>query len=400
MAIQSASGMTHSLGLQTLVSTTPASSFQLPAKLNFFLDVQAMPIALPPLSATPLKMTSGYLQQVHLGADVVDIQDVIYGTHSITEPPLVALLRSPAVLRLAGVCQHGMTGMFGYTPKVTRMEHSIGAMLLVRIVGGSIEAQAAALLHDISHTALSHVADNAFPSNGSYHEIHKSRYVATTTLPELLEAHGLPQRVLDEEQYPLVEQDPPRLCADRLDYGIRDALAFERLSVAESHAVVSSLAAYPSPSDPKRLLVLREPEAALALARAYTACDRYVWSSPDQVDMYCKAGSLIREAVNSGRIPEDKLWEEDDAFWERLRAATDDAGRITMAELEKGPAKAVDARLASKAKVRTIDPDIWLADGSVTPLSGVRSEWREERQAYIQSRRALLEQPQVAPAAA
>ena len=35
-------------------------------------------------------------------------------------------------------------------------------MLLVRKAGGSAEAQAAALLHDIAHTALSHVVDGVF----------------------------------------------------------------------------------------------------------------------------------------------------------------------------------------------------------------------------------------------
>lgn len=35
-------------------------------------------------------------------------------------------------------------------------------MLLVRSAGGSVEAQASALLHDIAHTALSHVIDGVF----------------------------------------------------------------------------------------------------------------------------------------------------------------------------------------------------------------------------------------------
>lgn len=322
--------------------------------------------------------------------DSVEVHDEIYGSHTITQPSLVALLKSPAVLRLAGVCQHGMTAVFGHTPRVTRLEHSIGALLLVRMVGGSIEEQAAALLHDISHTALSHVADAAFPEDGSYHETHKHRYVETTTLPALLSSFDLPLQVLEEEEYPLVEQDPPRLCADRLDYGIRDAVAFKKLSLNDARTVVASLAAFPSPSDPRRLLTLKDPDIALALARAYTACDKDVWSSPDQVDMYGKAGALIRDAIDSGRLPEQKLWEEDDAFWASLRLATDDAGKLIMAELELGPTEAADKRLASRAKVRTIDPDIWRADNAALPLSSLRPEWKEEREAYIEARQSLL----------
>jgi hypothetical protein len=35
---------------------------------------------------------------------------------------------------------------------VTRYEHSVGAMLAVRRLGGNLEAQASALLHDVAHT--------------------------------------------------------------------------------------------------------------------------------------------------------------------------------------------------------------------------------------------------------
>ena len=113
------------------------------------------------------------------------VNDRIYGSFAITEvfslktittcictdvcvcavqPVLIDLLHSEPIDRLRSVLQHGITGLIGLTPQpaVTRYEHSVGAMLLVRAAGGSIEAQASALLHDIAHTALSHVIDGVF----------------------------------------------------------------------------------------------------------------------------------------------------------------------------------------------------------------------------------------------
>jgi ankyrin repeat protein len=46
----------------------------------------------------------------------------------------------------------------GSTPRVTRLEHSVGVTKLLQIVGDTIEEQIATLLDHISHTVFSHEA--------------------------------------------------------------------------------------------------------------------------------------------------------------------------------------------------------------------------------------------------
>lgn len=84
----------------------------------------------------------------------MDYQDDVYGTILIEEPVLLDLLESAALRRLRGVLQHGISALIGITQPVTRFEHSVGAMLLVRRLGGKLPEQIAALLHDVSHTAF------------------------------------------------------------------------------------------------------------------------------------------------------------------------------------------------------------------------------------------------------
>jgi HD superfamily phosphohydrolase len=62
-------------------------------------------------------------------------QDAVYGTVNITEPVLLDLMVSAAMQRLKGVQQHGISSLIGITQPVTRFEHSLGAMLLVRRLG-------------------------------------------------------------------------------------------------------------------------------------------------------------------------------------------------------------------------------------------------------------------------
>lgn len=80
-----------------------------------------------------------------------------------------------------------MFGFPGTDSPLTRYEHSVGAMLLVRRAGGSVEAQAAGLLHDVAHTALSHVADNVFEY--VVHEDDKMEYLESTNVLDILDKH-------------------------------------------------------------------------------------------------------------------------------------------------------------------------------------------------------------------
>src|ERR1700733_6161088 len=106
--------------------------------------------------------------------------DSIYGRETIVDPVLLDLLDSTAVRRLRGVLQHGVTALLEITKPITRFEHSVGVMLLVRRAGGDLKEQVAALLHDVSHTAFSHVIDHVFHDQGtqSYHEQKKEWWIA------------------------------------------------------------------------------------------------------------------------------------------------------------------------------------------------------------------------------
>ncbi|OOQ84063.1 phosphoribosyl-aminoimidazole-succinocarboxamide synthase [Penicillium brasilianum] len=344
------------------------------------------------------QVETGVFQTIEtVNKDKLIIRDKLYGEHIITEPVLIDLLQSVELSRLKGVCQHGVTALLGFGPRVTRFEHSVGAFLLVRKVGASVEEQVAALLHDISHTSLSHVVDYALsqPGEDSYHEVHKSRYLKTTQLPEILTRHGFGDlKALDEELFPLVEQPSPHLCADRLDYSLRDALAFDKFSLKYIQEVFHSLKAVPHSTSPNRILALEDPQLALALARSYLATDRDVWSNRSHANIYKRTGRVIKELVQSGRVKEEALWKlSDEDFWALLRR---EAPPEILRELDKLETEGLPdentLQLPRETKIRTLDPDICQeAQAEPLPLSVVLPEWAAERQQYIVSRESTRE---------
>jgi HD superfamily phosphohydrolase len=308
--------------------------------------------------------------------------DEIYGPESITEPVLLDLLESQAIGRLRGVLQHGVTALLGVTKPITRFQHSVGVMLLVRRVGGGIKEQVAALLHDVSHTAFSHVIDHVFHDQGtqSYHERQKAWWIERTDAPTVLARHGYDWHdFLDDEPFPLLEQPLPRLCADRLDYFLRDGSA---LGVMSDTEVASTL----------KHLVVREGRMAVddiaiaqLLGERFMAADDSSWSNPAELVLYELTARAIRAALERRVFTEEALWGTDESLWDRLRKSSDAEVMRWVGLTERRPGFVTDTvapTICIRPKVRAIDPDVATTDG-LRPLSEIDESFRRRREDYV-----------------
>lgn len=325
----------------------------------------------------------------------------VWGEEVIQEPVLIELIRHEAVQRLKTVLQHGITGLIDLTARrVTRYEHSVGAMLAVRRLGGSVEEQASALLHDVAHTALSHVADTAF--GYVVHEVDKLSYLNTTTIPAILERHfGDAEHVLEETNYSLLERDAPKLCADRLDYGLRDCHAFGLMTDEQVATAKAALVAVNGE------ICMRNLAAARILAYAYMEADKMAWASALHGVLYEMAAGVIRLAVDRGIITKADLWKHGDAsFWQLLLSSSDPdvaaAARrvrpdVIITDLTPTPAdmepergvfavsyEAHELCVLRPLKFRTIDPDVVIAPGVTKRLSELDEGYRQARADYIE----------------
>jgi uncharacterized protein len=327
----------------------------------------------------------------------MDYHDAVYGDVTIEEPLLLELLASDALQRLRGVLQHGVTALVGITRPVTRFEHSVGAMLLVRQLGGSLEEQSAALLHDVSHTAFSHVIDYVFANHEaqSYHDQQKERFVAQTDLPELIGRHGYNWRdLLDESTFALLEQPAPRLCADRLDYFLRDSLDLKLATPAAVRGALHSLAVH------EGRIVCDDFDCARWLAETYLAADEASWANFREVGLYELAAQAIRRALELGSVTETDLWQEDAALWQRLQQTDDIALQQSLRLVNAATRFVWDAEQPTfqvSTKLRTIDPDVLLPGGSVRPLSQLDAAYARRRDAYLSQRTGLWSVRVIAP---
>ncbi len=312
----------------------------------------------------------------------MEITDRIYGSVRLDEPVLWAIIQSQAMQRLGGVLQHGITGLIGITRDTSRLEHCLGAMILVRKLDASLDEQIAAVLHDVSHTAFSHVIDYVFGSHESqgYHEEKKESYLAQTDIPALLAQYGYDWHTfLHEEDFSLLEQPSPALCADRLDYFLRDAFdlglaSAEQIQVGLKHLVVQ-----------EGKIVVDNLEAALWFGRTYMAADQASWANFREVGLYELAARVIRTGLQQGILTEADLWTTDREAWGKLCASNDPELHRLIEPVSKHTRFVWDAENPTfrvSTKLRTIDPGVWL-DHTLQPLSSLDENFARERQDYL-----------------
>ena len=328
----------------------------------------------------------------------MEYRDDVYGSQRIEEPVLLALIDSAPMRRLRGVLQHGITALIGITRPVTRFEHSVGVMLLARRLGAPLPEQIAALLHDVSHTAFSHVIDYVFQGHDSqsYHDEVKEAYIATTELPHLLAEYGFDWRhVVDEEKFPLLEQPAPRLCADRLDYFLRDSLDLGLSTPADVQRALGHLIVHDG------RIVTDDVHAARWLAETYLAADDASWANFREVGLYELAARAIRRALEIGVIDRDDLWKTDRVVWQTLHDAADPPLQRTLALVSPETRFEWDEASPTfrvSTKLRTLDPDVLMASGELRPLSALDAGYARRRRQYLRRKEGKWPMRVVPPA--
>lgn len=152
--------------------------------------------------------------------------DKIYGKVKITSPVILELINSSPMQRLKRIAQFGVPDEFYHKNSYSRFEHSLGVYIILKTLRASEEEQVAGLLHDISHTAFSHVIDYVLMENQikeDYQDKNHKDYILNPETSNILKKHKLdPSRILNHDIFPLLEKDIPQLCADRIDYALRE----------------------------------------------------------------------------------------------------------------------------------------------------------------------------------
>ncbi|HGP3676467.1 MULTISPECIES: HD domain-containing protein [Bacillus cereus group] len=303
------------------------------------------------------------------------ISDVIYGEFKV-DPVVEELIASKSVQRLKGIHQNGASYLINENWNVTRFDHSVGVMLLVKKLGGSVEEQIAGLLHDVSHTAFSHVIDYVFDNrNESYHEEIFGSVVKNSEIPVILSKYGYNYEdiLLDDSKWTLLERSAPELCADRVDYTLRDMYTYGYVSLEEVHSFLKDVIAV----DGK--MVVQSIEVAEWFTETYYKEVIDFFMKPMNIygnDMLAKT---LKLALHKKVIHADDFLLEDDQLISKLQQCSEPEVHVLLRKIHPNVNVKEDRNdydLYQKNKVRLIDPPL-LREGEVVSSSVVSGKIRQ-----------------------
>ncbi|QQP80680.1 HD domain-containing protein [Bacillus sp. TK-2] len=303
------------------------------------------------------------------------ISDVLYGEFEVDQV-VEELISSKSMQRLKGIHQAGASYLMNEKWNVTRFDHSVGVMLLVKKLGGSLEEQIASLPHDVSHTAFSHVIDYVFDNEDeSYHEEIFSSVVKNSEIPAILAKYGYNYEdiLLDDSKWTLLERSAPELCADRVDYTLRDMYTYGYVSLEEVHSFLEDVI------EVKGEMVLQNIEIAEWFTETYYKEVIDFFMEPMNIygnDMLAKT---LKVALHKRIIHADDFLLEDEELISKLQQCTDSEVHALLRKVHpnvKVKEDRNDYDLYQKNKVRLIDSPLF-REGEVVPSSVVSEKIRQ-----------------------
>jgi len=315
------------------------------------------------------------------------VTDTVYGTITIDELVLVELIHTPAMQRIRGVSQWGIPDEFYQRRGFSRFDHSVGVMHLLSLVGASVEEQIAGLLHDVSHTAFSHVVDWVIGEGGSegYQDEQHERVISESVeIVQVLEKYGYSvSEIVKYEKFTLLEKDAPDICADRVDYVFRES------SPSDVQACLTGLMNHQGE------MVFSTQTTALLFADTFLHRQVSHWGSFNASIRYRLFADILREALDKKLIVFEDFW-QDDAFVIAKLLGSGDATvleKLRVLREEDLYTFPLSGDVIQK-KFRFVDSK-FLLDGQLKRLTEVNVDYRDRLEFCRQQSSAGIPVPQV-----
>jgi len=241
-------------------------------------------------------------------SNIMRIEDPIYGKTKIKESVLIDILNSNEVLRLHDINQFGVPQKWygNDLRNFSRYDHSVGVFMLLRKLNASLEEQIAGLTHDVSHRVFSHVSDwilGSQENEDGQDRAHK-KFLYDSSLKKIIERNGLSiERIANHHSFSLLEKEIPELCADRIDYCLREL--YYNQNMIDPKFLANSLISY------QGKIIFNDIMQAELFGVSFMNLQNTHWGSADKSIRFYLLADVIKTAISSHKLKSRDLWKTD-----------------------------------------------------------------------------------------
>ena len=297
--------------------------------------------------------------------------DPLYGSVTFTDLER-QIIENTALQRLKHVHQNGAAFLVNKRMQTSRYDHSLGVAALLKQFDCEENEVVAGLVHDVSHTAFSHLADQLFErKDQTYHEDFHETFVTEHGLDTLVEKQGYdPAYIFDEDNFTVLERDRPDICADRLDYMLRDLYTYGLLQPHHAESIIENLSVVDG------IIVADDIETARTVAERFIQLNEKVFFDPMHEAANLLLKEILQEAMDKDILSAEDLFETDEHVLEVIKQS-DLAPRLETINQDMTVEQDPDGEYTMYRKHRYVDPPVEEPGRRLTDLDDEANEMIE-----------------------
>ena len=309
------------------------------------------------------------------------IADKIYGNIEIDED-VKMILEKPYIQRLKKIHQNGADFLIDKRMNATRYEHSVGVMILLKKLGATKEEQIAGLLHDVSHTVFSHMVDTLIKNeNQNFHEQERGKFIEINNIKKDIQEIGFnPDNLLNINNFSLLDKKMPGLCADRIDYMLRDLFNMDMLTNEEIKKIIDSLIIEDD------IIKIKTIEQGRNIIKKFIDLNKKIFFNPYFEISNVLLSNIIRKLLDNKIIKEEDLFKDDEYIIKKIETSSFNKELININNKIRIIQHPKEGEFKVIRFLRYIDP---VLSGSSARISEIDTQSHDILQEYLKTKKEI-----------
>ncbi len=254
------------------------------------------------------------------------------------------------------------SAIYDFPTYFSRFDHSLSVALLTYRFTKRKQDTLAALFHDISTPCFSHVIDYM---NGDFEKQESTEKLTPMMLKKddelqrfLKEDNLVVEDIIDFKKFPIVDNNRPKLCADRIDGIIASAIFWtKKLSIEEMSSMIEDIQIYQNEDQEEELGFLSSSIAQKVIA-LNQIIDEYCHSSSDNYMMMLLA-KITKQMIQANQISYEDLYSyQEEALFEKIETYAEENNNIKqdLLQFKTCQKQEIPVTQLKKVKIRNIRP--------------------------------------------